>query len=380
MSTAIYAFSGDPITFGHIDIVERAAKAFDKVIVAIGHNTKKKYTFDLFLRKQLAETALKHFKNVEVVSFEGLLVDFAYEIGVDIIIRGIRNFKDFDYENEMFHINMSQNKNIDTFFIIASQDKSHISSSAVKELQKEQGLIHKYVPLCVKHQLEAINGQFIVGLTGGIASGKSYFGELLSKNSNILHNTVHNIELDEIGHELLSSSDQLSLNTQQQVLKTFFTELTAYKATAMPINRKALGEIVFDDQSKQMLKMLNQIMYEPMLIKLRRKLRNLKGLILINGALIAEFDMSHLCNNNVIVVKTTDELRIERLTARGLSDDQINRRLNCQLNDDEKIHLLRSKIEQDNFGQLCIVNNDNRDLNSNKQCLCDFFKLIGFEL
>jgi pantetheine-phosphate adenylyltransferase len=88
MKRAIYAFSGDPITFGHIDIVERAASVFDEVVVGIGVNPEKEYTFDLEERTEMARRSLSHLSNVKVVSFKGLLVDYAYENDIHVIIKG----------------------------------------------------------------------------------------------------------------------------------------------------------------------------------------------------------------------------------------------------------------------------------------------------
>src|SRR6478735_5475633 len=98
MNRAIYAFSGDPITFGHLDIIERAAKIFDELIVAIGVNPSKKYLFTLEERAQMAKAATAHIPNSKVIYFYGLLVDYAYENNISTIIRGLRNSEDFNFE------------------------------------------------------------------------------------------------------------------------------------------------------------------------------------------------------------------------------------------------------------------------------------------
>ena len=171
---AMYAFSGDPITYGHIDIIARASSAFDHVVAGIGANPDKKYMFNLEERTEMAKRSLTRFKNVEVASFQGLLVDYAYEQGIEVIVKGVRNAADFDYENVLHEVGVSQKLGIDTHILFARPELAHVSSSAVKSIQKEQGLIHEYVPLYVKQCLEArMSEQYIVGVTGEIGAGKS---------------------------------------------------------------------------------------------------------------------------------------------------------------------------------------------------------------
>ncbi len=116
MSKAIYGFSGDPITNGHIDIIKRALLVFKKLTVAIGVNPAKKHFLDLEERRKLAEQSLQHLDNIEVIAFRGLLVDFAYEHGYNTIIRGIRNSEDLNYELMLYQIGTSQQLKIDTLF------------------------------------------------------------------------------------------------------------------------------------------------------------------------------------------------------------------------------------------------------------------------
>lgn len=321
---AIYAFSGDPITFGHIDIIKRATKVFDHLIVAIGNNTAKKYTFTLEERTAMATEATKDIKNITVTSFNGLLVDFAYMNGIPIIIRGIRNNKDFDYEYELYFINANQKYEIDTFFIPAKQDLTHVSSSAAKALQLEQGLIHEYVPVNVKKRLEqVISQQYIIGITGEIASGKSFLGDKLVTKATENKVEAHNIDMDSLGHKLLSDTDPLSIKVQSQVVETF-----PNCTDNGTISRKLLGDIIFND--KLCLKQLNEIMREPLLLKLRQALYNKKGFIFINSALLAEFSMGYLCNNTVIITDVDVDTQYERLLDRNLTEKQIERRLQSQ--------------------------------------------------
>jgi pantetheine-phosphate adenylyltransferase len=149
MKTAIYPFSGDPITFGHIDIIFRSAKIFDQVIAAIGINPLKEYLFTLDERLEMARAALKDLTNVEVAGYTGLLADFAAEHNTNIIIRGIRNAEDFDYEWAINQINNSIDSSLETFWMPCRQDKADISSSLVKEYWQAQKDLSGMVPECV---------------------------------------------------------------------------------------------------------------------------------------------------------------------------------------------------------------------------------------
>ena len=348
---AVYAFSGDPITLGHIDIIDRASKMFKVLVVAIGQNPKKNYTFTLEERLDMAKNALKGRRNVTVTSFQGLLVDFAYENGISAIVRGIRGPQDFDYESELYHVNASQKLDIDTVFLPARQDLTHISSTTAKALQLEKGLIHEYVPVYVKRKLEErISEQYIVGITGEIASGKSYLGEKLEKAPFDI--PVHNVDLDAIGHDLLwNRASYLACRVISAIEEEFGEDVMEFET----VNRQKLGEVVFNDPSK--MEKLNRIMKEPILLRLRKAIYAKKGLILINAALIAEMDIGYLCNHNVILVKSHKLDQKERLIQRGLSEEQIERRIASQFDFRQKYGLLLEK-----GGRVWVTNSDDEDI------------------
>lgn len=128
MKRAIYAFSGDPITYGHINIIKRAANFFDEVVAGIGVNPSKSYMFTLEERTEMAQNALEGLRNVKVTSFEGLLVDYAYEQAIPVIIKGVRNAADFDYERALKEIGDSQRAGIETHILFA---KPELAQSAL---------------------------------------------------------------------------------------------------------------------------------------------------------------------------------------------------------------------------------------------------------
>ena len=147
MNKAIYPGSFDPITFGHLDIIERCSKIYDKLIVGvIKKNNNKNFLFDEFQRKEMIETLVSRFPNVEVKVFDSLLVDFAVKEKSKIIIRGLRALSDFEYEFQMALMNRKLNDDISTLFMMPHEKFTHISSSLLKEVIALNGDVSDYAP------------------------------------------------------------------------------------------------------------------------------------------------------------------------------------------------------------------------------------------
>lgn len=149
MKQALFPGSFDPITLGHYDIIKRGVKLFDEVIVAIGINSDKKYMFSLEERKQFIEEAFKDQPKVKVVTYEGLTVDFCQEIGVEYILRGLRNPADFEFEKAIAHTNRKM-ATVETVFLLTAANTSFISSSIVREVIRYNGNYKILVPDSVK--------------------------------------------------------------------------------------------------------------------------------------------------------------------------------------------------------------------------------------
>ncbi len=155
MTTALYPASFDPVTFGHIDIAERAAKLFDKVIVGVFEKPLKNLLFTPEERLSMTQQAVAHINNVEVAHYSGLTAYFAGTIGADAIVRGLRAVSDFEWEMQLALANQSIAPEIDTVCLMTSQRFSFISSSIVKEIAFNGGSVKHLVPAYVVQALHA---------------------------------------------------------------------------------------------------------------------------------------------------------------------------------------------------------------------------------
>jgi len=146
MKTAIYPGSFDPLTHGHLDIIERSSKLFDEVIVAILINIDKKTLFTIEERVELIKKVVEPYKNVKVESFDGLLIDYVNQKNSNIIIKGLRALSDFDYEFQMALMNHKLDSNIETVFMMTNAKYSYVSSSSIKQVAKFGGCLEGLVP------------------------------------------------------------------------------------------------------------------------------------------------------------------------------------------------------------------------------------------
>lgn len=154
MKPAIYPGSFDPITNGHLDVIERGAKIFDKIIVAVLINVEKKGLFDIKERVGLIKKATQGIENVEVISFEGLLIDLLKQKETNIILKGLRTVMDFEYELQMALMNNKLDKEVETLFMATATETSFVSSSAVKQVAKFGGSIEGLVPSNIIDDIE----------------------------------------------------------------------------------------------------------------------------------------------------------------------------------------------------------------------------------
>ena len=146
MKTAVFPGSFDPITVGHLDLVKRALPLFDRIIIAVGVNSVKKYLYSLEERTAQLEAVFAAEDRVEVDTYEGLTAHYCQKVGAKYLLRGLRNASDFDYEKTISQLNNIVGQGIETVFLISAPEVSHISSTIVREIIKGRGDVSPFVP------------------------------------------------------------------------------------------------------------------------------------------------------------------------------------------------------------------------------------------
>ena len=153
-NSVIYPGTFDPVTNGHVDLAERAARLFDRVVFAIAHSPKKTPFFTLEERISLSKQALSHLSNVSVMGFSGLLIDFARDQNTECVLRGLRAVADFEYEFQLANMNRAMYKEFESVFLTPSEHLSYISSSLVREIAELGGEVSQFVPANVAAALK----------------------------------------------------------------------------------------------------------------------------------------------------------------------------------------------------------------------------------
>lgn len=151
---AIYPGSFDPVTYGHLDIIKRALRIFDKVIVAVAYNADKNPLFNVSERMEMLKKAVKNFKRVEVDSFDGLIVDYVRKKNAAVVIRGLRMISDFEYEFQMALTNRKLSSDIETMFMVPSDSFSYVSSKLIKEAASMGADLKEFVPPSVEKAIK----------------------------------------------------------------------------------------------------------------------------------------------------------------------------------------------------------------------------------
>lgn len=163
MKAALYPGSFDPVTFGHLDVIERAAKLFDQLLVGVARNDTKQPTFPLEERIEMLEETVRPFTNVRVIRVEGLLVDFARQHDVFTVVRGLRAVSDFEFEFQMALMNRRLEPRLETVFLTPTEECTFLSSRLVKEVARLGGEVSLFVPPSVAERLQRRFEQGIKG-------------------------------------------------------------------------------------------------------------------------------------------------------------------------------------------------------------------------
>lgn len=154
--TAVCAGSFDPVTYGHLDVARRATRLFDRVILAVGENPKKRYLMDLETRVRVLEEATATIDGITVDTFTGLLIDYCRRVDAMAIVRGLRAVTDFEFEFQIGLANMDMDPEIETVFFLTDPKNIFISSSLVKEIASNGGDVRRYIPLAAQRALARV--------------------------------------------------------------------------------------------------------------------------------------------------------------------------------------------------------------------------------
>ena len=355
MKTALFPLSGDPFHNGHYDIIHRAATyLFDKVHVGIGINARKKPIFTIEERLAMARHCLAPLQNVEVSSYDGLLVDHAYRVGASSVLRSIRNNNDFEFELTLDTAGKTQGVYIETTSLFANPALNQVSSTMIKEIQANNGDLQGYITPHVKQRLEdRMSGQYFVGLTGEMGSGKSYVGKQFEQFAQQVGIKLHNIEYDHLSHRIHARTDSPHyIQTRDQIRQAFGDSVMNPDCTT---NRKALGKIVFHNPDA--MNRLDEIMKVPLHLEARTAMQGKKGIVLLNAATLGEANMGFKCNYNTVLVQVDSPTQHERLIVRGTPEEMIEPAKALQWSFEQKKAALEEGIKQHRHGQLWFINN-----------------------
>jgi len=345
---AVYPGTFDPFTYGHLDIVTRYLERYPKAKLCImtGTNPRKKPVFSpderIFLIKNSIPVNLRD--RVEVRSDDGVIADYLYENTIPAFIKGVRDEADFVYESTLAALN-SRLSGEPITLLVPQTDPSltSVSSSNLKMLISLGINLNTYATSLVRESLRILNmGQMLIGVTGGIASGKSTFCKELSSFGQKKDLKIHFINFDKFTRIILGSKDNVPLyfGIRQKIVDRFGRSVLNVDDT---INHKKLGEIVFDDRN--LLKELTDMMLEALLYLFSRELRGIgPGIVLVEGAIFIERELTELVDNNLIIINLPLSLQRKRLSERGFDADQIEHRISSQLTGSERVE--RGKIMQ----------------------------------
>lgn len=324
---AIFPFSADPITFGHIDLIERASRLFGKVIAAVGIHPEKKIWLEPRVKVKLCKEALAHLSNVEVEGYTGLTVDFAFKKNADVLIRGVRIGSDLDYENSLFEANRKMGGGIETIYLPSKTEYSSISSSIVRTLVASYGDISHYVPLSVKKFIEEDKySQFRLAVCGSIGTGKNYVCDILSKAFSEKKIPVTVIDCDLIVHNMYKDKDGFAIRLAEGLSSHFGDKVLESDGLA---DRKLVSQAIRESENPaKELTYVDQIFGDLILAEIRKQVSGRKGLILYNGALMNRKEWLTQTNGNTLFITVSKEVQLKRVAERdGLSLENAAKRI-----------------------------------------------------
>ncbi|MFA5888310.1 MAG: pantetheine-phosphate adenylyltransferase [Candidatus Nanoarchaeia archaeon] len=316
MNAAIFPLTGDPMHYGHMEILRGASRVSDKVYLALGINPEKegKHLFTEEERIELARNAVEYLglKNIEVETFSGWLADYAKQKNVNILVRGARNEKDLKYETMAAEYHAKHG--IETILIPTYGNISMISSTKLKDEVRQGKLMHEYTTPKIKQALEEkLLGVTIIGVTGQMGSGKSTYCRNLADYAKTQNAEITHIDADNIAHFVYSSGAYPEL--QKKIAEEFGADVIE----GASINRKALARKALATNESRLK--LMQMLAEPFREEVEKIMAKSKGIVLLDAAYLDM--MLPWVNYNAIMVTCNEEERMKRVIARDkMSEDK----------------------------------------------------------
>jgi len=328
MKTAVFPLSADPFHNGHLHNIAYCLGQFDRLYVAIGVHPTKNPVFSVeervFLTKKVLSSSSLDLEKLVVEPMNGILRNYAYTKGADYIIRGCRNSADLDYEQVVANFNLDFG--INTLIVPTTNHLRDLSSTLVKSIVKEAGLVHDYVHPAIKQALEErVRGYSLIGVTGNMGSGKTTFCKRFVDYARSQNIGAYHIDFDEMVRGLYAGESPMCCRVRQEILSAFGPD--AYKDGQ--INRRVLSAIVFGDDGKR--KLLADIVRIPSRVAFEEELRKHKGIVLVDAAYFTEYNMLPIVNYNMMIVHCPEEERYRRIEERdNMSREEVEKKTSCQ--------------------------------------------------
>lgn len=345
-NTIVYPGSFDPWTYGHEAVLTDYLDLFPEgnIDVLIGVNPDKKGIFTPEEKKLLIEktTAQEVKDRMNVVIYEGLVADYVYENGKRWVLKGARTAEDFNYEMAIAQATQNFSSRVKTIIIPQTNPiKTGISSSSLKAISKFSGDVAAYASPLVREALRLRQSwKFLIGVTGGIASGKSTLCRNLEKYSKQQEIPLHYINFDVITKEIHERKDlPIFSEIREQIALRFGNQVLNTDGTT---NKKILGDIVFADQ--RAMQDLMRIILEPLIYFLRKKVDSIKSpaIILVEWAIIFDRNLTYLFDENIVHIWVSRDEQEKRIKVRdALNPEQIAARLDNQLSREQRVSGLK---------------------------------------
>ncbi|MCK4592354.1 dephospho-CoA kinase [Candidatus Parcubacteria bacterium] len=363
--------SFDPFHDGHkftmVSFFKLHPKATLYIVVGVNEEKEGFYTFSTEEKVFLIERSIpaEYAERVKVIPYSGIIANLFYEQNINMFVKGARDSKDFESESWIAEVNSKFAGNPTTLIIPQTNPVlSKVSSSNLKNFINFGLDAKDFAPALIREALQMrMKDQLMIGVTGGIASGKTTLAEDLQRfseeNSAPKDTSIYHISLDALGKVVYSNDPTPRfLAIRKQINKEFGGKLLKEDDS---IDTRKLGNIAFS--SKRELDKLVGIMLDPILHLLRKKLDELgKGIFLIEGANLVEGEMTHLVNENIILVQVDKEVQKKRMAKRGLSGKQIERRFGFQFGNKERTEAITARQRKE-FGRLFIKIDGSKETN-----------------